>query len=168
MIFQDPIFNATDRAFLKDRDYAIVEDPSAFSMIDGTAFLFAPHLEWIHLATALEGASPSLCVCGDIDGFISDEYVSSSPIHISIYEPIKSRPTNSFVHSSIAKKTSENVHRVLRDYTDQMTWKAMPDFDGGHNWCFFLCIYWLPGQEGAEDDENMEQRTMTASEELRP
>lgn len=62
---------------------------------------------------------------------------------------------------------SEDVHRVLRDYTDKMTWKAMPDFDGGHNWCFFLCIYWLRGQEGVEDDENMEQRTMTALEDLR-
>ena len=72
-IFQDPVFNAIDHAFLKDRDYTIVEDPSAFSMIDDTTFLFAPHLEWVHLATALEGANPSLCVCGDIDGFIRDE-----------------------------------------------------------------------------------------------
>ena len=38
---------------------------------------------------------------------------------------------------------TEGDVRILKSYVEQMSWKTMPDFEGGHNWCFFLCIYWL-------------------------
>lgn len=47
-------------------------------MIDESTFLFAPHLEWVHLARALggEGKGPGMGVWGDVEGFVGDVYVS--------------------------------------------------------------------------------------------
>lgn len=42
----------------------------------------------------------------------------------------------------------------------------MPDFEGGHDWCFFLCVYWLKSEEGRGDEEDVEEKAMKGLEEL--
>jgi hypothetical protein len=72
---------------------------------------------------------------------------------------------------SIAKKTSEDIHHVLKAYADKMSCRAMPEFEGGHNWCFFLCFYWLKSEEvigdGRGEEEDVEQEAVRGLEELR-
>jgi hypothetical protein len=70
IIFQDPNFNAQDKAFLVSRGYTILEDPEAFSKIDDNTFLFAPHLDFSVLATALEKCTPAICVSNDMSQYI--------------------------------------------------------------------------------------------------
>lgn len=68
--FQDPIFNPLDRTILQKLGHTVVETPHAFSQIDRTTFLFAPHLECLHYATALEIATPAVSVGSDLQVYV--------------------------------------------------------------------------------------------------
>lgn len=70
IIFQDPIFNSLDEAILKSFGYTVVETPDAFFKINNTTFLFAPHLECCHYATALENATPVLSIGSDLHMYV--------------------------------------------------------------------------------------------------
>lgn len=71
VIFQDPIFNPLDRGILASLGYIVLENPEAFSKINESTFVFAPHLEFSAYATALEGALPALCIANDIDEYLN-------------------------------------------------------------------------------------------------
>ena len=70
IIFQDPIFTPLDQTILKSLGYTVVETPHAFSRLNDTTFLFAPHLECLHYATALEVATPALSVGSDAQIYV--------------------------------------------------------------------------------------------------
>lgn len=70
IIFQDPIFTPLDQTVLKSLGYTVVETPHAFSKLNDTTFLFAPHLECLHYATALEVATPALSVGSDVQIYV--------------------------------------------------------------------------------------------------
>lgn len=69
IVFQDPIFNSVDVAVLQSLGYTVVETPDAFSKLNSTTFLFAPHLECFNYATALEAATPVLSVGSDLERY---------------------------------------------------------------------------------------------------
>ena len=70
VIFQDPIFTPLDQTILSTLGYTVVETPHAFSKLNDTTFLFAPHLESHHYATALEVATPALSVGSDVQTYV--------------------------------------------------------------------------------------------------
>ncbi|KAL9138085.1 MAG: hypothetical protein Q9175_000695 [Cornicularia normoerica] len=70
IIFQDPIFEPLDQIILKSLGYTVVETPDAFSKLNSTTFLFAPHLECFHYATALEIVTPILSVGSDLQMYV--------------------------------------------------------------------------------------------------
>lgn len=70
IIFQDPVFNALDRSVLQGLGYTVVEIPDALAKLNGTTFLFAPHLECCHYATALGTATPVLSVGSDLHVYV--------------------------------------------------------------------------------------------------
>ena len=49
-----------DKTFLAKLGYTVLERPDASNKMNEETFLFAPHLEYKHIATALEIAHPSL------------------------------------------------------------------------------------------------------------
>lgn len=122
VIFQDPIFNPLDRAVLQSLGYAVVETPDAFSRLGGTTFLFAPHLECLHLATALETATPSLSVGSDLDMYVEG------------------------LLSSLAESTKKGSIQIFRAFMGRTDSRPMPDFDRT-SWCESTCIYWLKPRE---------------------
>lgn len=69
VVFQDPAFNAQDKAFLTSHCYTVLQDPEAFSEIDDNTFLFAPHLEAGVLATALENSIPAVCISNNMSHY---------------------------------------------------------------------------------------------------
>ncbi|CAD6566903.1 MAG: hypothetical protein ASARMPRED_000191 [Alectoria sarmentosa] len=70
VIFQDPIFNSLDETILQSLGYTVVKTPDAFSKLNNTTFLFAPHLECFHYATALGIATPVLSIGSDLQMYI--------------------------------------------------------------------------------------------------
>lgn len=60
MYFQDPTFNDMDKSFLEGLGYTVLERPDATNRVDEDTFLFAPHLDFKNIATALTIAHPSL------------------------------------------------------------------------------------------------------------
>ena len=72
IFFQDPVFNPVDKAFLNSCGFWVRDDPQAFCDIDNNTFLFAPHLDLVHFATALENKAPSLCIGNSLEDFLND------------------------------------------------------------------------------------------------
>lgn len=56
---QDPTFNDLDNDFLEKLGHTVLKTPLAFSKMTKDTFLFAPHLEYRHVASILEVAHPS-------------------------------------------------------------------------------------------------------------
>ncbi|KAI9726911.1 MAG: hypothetical protein M1828_000259 [Chrysothrix sp. TS-e1954] len=51
---QEPIFNARDKTFLESLGVKVLEDPTAFDMIDDTTFVYGPHFPlWAWLSIML-------------------------------------------------------------------------------------------------------------------
>lgn len=115
IIFQDPIFNDVDKAFLTGLGYRTVSTPVGFESIDQHAFCFAPHLEHEVFARALKQAHPALCI-GNSD-LLADRPLQSSAID------------------------SKEDLDVFRSFVEASSSRKMPDFERD-TWCQFTSIYW--------------------------
>ncbi|KAM0424990.1 hypothetical protein ACHAPT_009791 [Fusarium lateritium] len=60
--FQDPVFNASDKAFLTNLGHTVVETPAGCEMIDRDTFFFGVHLYKRIYAMALEKSLPAIFV----------------------------------------------------------------------------------------------------------
>jgi hypothetical protein len=60
--FQDPVFNTSDKAFLKNLGHTVVETPAGCEMIDQDTFFFGVHLYKPIYAMALEKHLPVIFV----------------------------------------------------------------------------------------------------------
>ena len=67
---QDPTFNDLDTEFLGELGYTILKTPDALNKMTSTTFLFAPHLETVVVAEALECASPSVYIGNILEDWI--------------------------------------------------------------------------------------------------
>lgn len=56
--FQDPAFNALDRAFLLSRDYIILRTPESETHVTESTFVFTPGTEWIVCLSPINTPSP--------------------------------------------------------------------------------------------------------------
>ena len=66
---QDPTFNCLDQQFLESLGYTVLPTPNALEAMTPTTFLFDPHLEWKHSASALEKAHPSFRIGNSLTTF---------------------------------------------------------------------------------------------------
>lgn len=110
---QDPVFNPLDESFLRSLGYTIVSTPEGFANIDETTFLFAPHLEWPVYFTALQQASPSLCIGNNMQEYLGSPF----------------------------ERTSVEARDVFREFVDKYSSRPMPDFERS-SWCESTNIYW--------------------------
>lgn len=60
--FQDPVFNTSDKAFLKNLGHTVVETPAGCEMIDQDTLFFGVHLYKPIYAMALEKHLPAIFV----------------------------------------------------------------------------------------------------------
>ena len=111
---QDPVFNSLDETFLRSLGYNVVFTPEAFTKIDESTFLFAPHLEWPVYYTALQNVSPRLCIGNNMQEYLGSPF----------------------------EKTSAEARDVFRDFVDKYSSSPMPDFERS-SWCESTSIYWL-------------------------
>lgn len=132
IIFQDPVFNSLDESVLKSLGYTVVETPDAFSKLNGTTFLFAPHLECFHYATALEIATPVLSIGSDLQMYVGG------------------------LLSSLAERTKKGSCQIFQDFVERTDSRPMPDFDRT-SWCESLCIHWLKSDEESYGESMIEQ-----------
>ena len=116
VVFQDPVFNDVDKAFLTKLGYSVVSTPLGFESIDENTFCFAPHLENEVFAEALKGAYPALCI-GNSD------VEADRPLHSS---------ANDF----------EISLDIFRRFTKATNSNKLPEYDRD-SWCHFTSIYWL-------------------------
>ena len=65
--FQDPSFTDYEKSFLSGLGYKVVDDPEAFNLVNSTTFLFAPVVDDVVWAKALEHASPALYIGKCVD-----------------------------------------------------------------------------------------------------
>lgn len=61
------MFNRVDEAMLVHLGFTVLTTPEAFAAMTPETFLFDPHLEWNHTATALEVAHPSFRIGNHLD-----------------------------------------------------------------------------------------------------
>ncbi len=64
---QDPQFNDLDNAFLNTLGYTILKVPEALSKLTKDTFLFAPHLEYQHIASTLKIAQPAFYIGSELE-----------------------------------------------------------------------------------------------------
>lgn len=79
---QDPVFNAVDAAFLRSFAIEIVEDSTAFEMIDESAFVFAPHYPIAAWSEAMRCGRAGIILGNDVDKALP-KFVTSSPLALN-------------------------------------------------------------------------------------
>ncbi|KAI9803234.1 MAG: hypothetical protein M1825_002025 [Sarcosagium campestre] len=68
VIAQDPAFNSLDVRLLRDAEgIEVLSEPQAWTLIDETTFLYAPHCERSVLLPNLRGRRPGLLVCNCLE-----------------------------------------------------------------------------------------------------
>lgn len=132
IVFQDPVFNALDHTILESLGYTVVQSPDAFSKLNSTTFLFAPHLECFHYATALETATPVLSVGSDPQIYVEG------------------------LLSSLAESTKKGSRQIFHDFLGKTRSRPMPDFDRTP-WCESTCIYWVKSEKGDSCKSKIEE-----------
>ena len=149
VVFQDPAFNDSDKAYLESRGHTVVETPKAFEIIGPQTFLFAPHLERGVYAEALGNALPGLSVGSEVKLFIDQLVV---------------RPTLSQNDAQAGGWTRKL--KVFERFQEAMVSVPMPEHDRD-TWCNSTTIYWLKdgsrskpsGPKEEEEEEEEEERT---------
>ncbi|KAM0795007.1 hypothetical protein BDR22DRAFT_826433 [Usnea florida] len=130
--FQDPIFTSLDQTILKALGHTVVETPHAFSKLNDTTLLFAPHLECLHYATALEVATPALSVGSDVQIYIDG------------------------LLSSLAETTKEGSCQIFRSFMAKVNSRQMPNFERTP-WCESTCIFWKESKQDNSGESRIEQ-----------
>lgn len=132
IILQDPIFTPLDQTILKTLGYTVVETPCAFSKLNDTTFLFAPHLERLHYATALEVATPELSVGSDVQIYVDG------------------------LLSSLAETTKEGSCQIFQNFVAKTNSRQMPNFERTP-WCESTCIFWKKSKQDNSGESRIEQ-----------
>lgn len=67
---QDPVFNATDAAFLASLRVTVLASPAAFDEIDGATLVFAPHFPVAAWSGAMRRGEPAWLVGNAVEGAV--------------------------------------------------------------------------------------------------
>ncbi|MCJ1465599.1 hypothetical protein MMC07_004218 [Pseudocyphellaria aurata] len=129
--FQDPTFNDMDKTFLAKLGYTVLERPDASNKMNQDTFLFAPHLEYKHIAAALEIAHPSLYMGTALEFWVDTATLKYRDIPASSHD----RDTN--------QAASRTAKEIFQSYLETHSSYCMPPFDGDH-WWRYMGISWTP------------------------